>query len=85
MATQFETEGSVTATNRTAQWRSKVVEPLYESKADHDVMFEFAKKFGFYDEYTRAMKLGVKDRELRRKSKRISLARRCRLRNSPAS
>ena len=61
VATQFETEGSVTATNRTSQWRSKVVDPLYESKADHDVMFAFAKEFGFYDEYTRAMKMGVKD------------------------
>lgn len=61
IATQFETEGSVTATNRTSQWRSKVVEPLYECKADHEVMFAFAKKFGFYDEYTRAMKMDVKD------------------------
>ncbi len=63
VATQFETEGSVTATNRSSQWRSKVVEPLYESKTDHDVMFTFAKKFGFYDEYTRAMKMAVKDRD----------------------
>ena len=61
VATQFETEGSVTATNRSSQWRTKVVEPLYESKADHEVMFAFAEKFGFYDEYTRAMKMGVKD------------------------
>jgi formate dehydrogenase major subunit len=64
VATQFETEGSVTATNRSSQWRSKVVEPLYESKPDHEVMFLFAKKFGFYDEYTRAMTFDVKDREL---------------------
>lgn len=64
VATQFECEGSVTATNRSSQWRSKVVEPLYESKPDHEVMFLFAKKFGFYDEYTRAMTMGVKDREL---------------------
>ena len=61
VATQFETEGSVTATNRSSQWRTKVVEPMYESKADQDVMFEFAKKFGFYDEYTKAMKLGVQN------------------------
>ena len=61
VATQFETEGSVTATNRSSQWRSKVIEPLYESKADHEVMFAFAKKFGFYDEYTKAMRLGVQN------------------------
>ncbi len=61
VATQFETEGVVTATNRSAQWRSKVVDPLYESKTDHEVMFTFAKKFGFYDEYTKAMRMEVKD------------------------
>jgi len=63
VGTQFETEGVVTATNRTAQWRDKVVDPLYESKTDHEVMFEFAKKFGFYDEYTRAMKMDIVDGE----------------------
>jgi len=60
-ATQFECEGSVTATNRTAQWRSKVVDPLYESKTDEEIMFIFAKKFGFYDEFVRGMMMGVKD------------------------
>jgi formate dehydrogenase major subunit len=54
-ATQFETSGSVTATNRSAQWRYKVVEPMYESKPDHEIMFEFAKRLGFYDEYTKGM------------------------------
>ncbi len=63
VCTQFETEGSVTATNRSSQWRSKVVEPLYESKTDHDVMFEFAKKFGFYEEYIKAMKMDIVDGE----------------------
>ena len=65
VGTQFETEGVVTATNRTAQWRDKVIDPLYESKTDHDVMFEFAKKFGFYEEYTRAMKMDVVEGELK--------------------
>lgn len=69
VATQFEQDGSVTATNRTSQWRSKVVDPLYECKTDDDVMFTFAKKFGFYDEYTRAMTLEVKDRELKQVKK----------------
>ena len=59
VATQFECEGTLSATNRSAQWRSQVVEPLYESKADHEVMFEFAKKFGFYDEYVKGMKMRV--------------------------
>ncbi len=55
IATQFECEGIVVATNRAAQWRSQVVKPLYEAKQDHELMFEMAKKFGFYEEYTKAM------------------------------
>mgnify|MGYP000406135456 FL=1 len=62
-ATQFETSGSVTATNRSAQWRSKVIEPMYESKTDHDIMFEMAKRLGFYDEYTAAMKMKLKKKD----------------------
>ena len=54
-ATQFESSGSVTATNRSAQWRSKVVEPMYESKTDHEIMFELAKRLGFYKELTQGM------------------------------
>jgi len=64
VATQFECEGTLTATNRIAQWRSQVVKPLYESKQDQEVMFEFAKKFGFYDELTRGMKLRVENGEI---------------------
>ncbi|RXK00269.1 formate dehydrogenase [Arcobacter sp. CECT 8986] len=55
-ATQFETSGSVTATNRSVQWRTQVVEPLYESKPDQEVLFELAKRLGFYDQYVSAMK-----------------------------
>jgi formate dehydrogenase major subunit len=54
-ASQFETEGSVTATNRSAQWRYQVVEPLYESKPDQDILFELAKRLGFYEQYTKGM------------------------------
>ena len=60
-STQFESEGTVSATNRSGQWRSKVVEPIYESKEDQEIMFAFAKKFGFYDEFVRGMKMGVKE------------------------
>ncbi|MEQ9042069.1 MAG: formate dehydrogenase subunit alpha [Silicimonas sp.] len=47
--TQFETYGSVTASNRSLQWREKVVEPLFESLPDHTIMAKFAEKFGFHD------------------------------------
>ncbi len=48
--TQFETSGSVTASNRSLQWREKVIEPLFESKPDHTLMTKFAEKFGFKNE-----------------------------------
>ena len=49
-STQFETYGSVTASNRSIQWRDKVVEPLFESLPDHTIIYKFAKKLGFADE-----------------------------------
>ncbi len=49
-ATQFETTGSVTATNRSLQWRDKVIEPLFESKPDHEIMYLLARKLGFGEE-----------------------------------
>ncbi|KQB96653.1 formate dehydrogenase [Loktanella sp. 1ANDIMAR09] len=51
--TQFETRGSVTASNRSLQWRDKVVEPLFESLPDHTIMAMFAEKFGFHDKIFR--------------------------------
>ncbi len=62
-ATQFEGEGTVTATNRSAQLRSKVVDPMYESKTDQDIMFAFAKKFGFYDQFVAGMELRANKKE----------------------
>ena len=46
-ATQYETYGSVTASNRSLQWRDKIFDPVFECKPDQDIMYLFAKKFGF--------------------------------------
>ena len=48
--TQLETSGSVTASNRSLQWREKVIEPMFESKPDQTLMLAFAKKFGYADQ-----------------------------------
>ncbi len=40
--TQFETTGSCTASNRSLQWREKVIDPLFESVPDHVIMQAFA-------------------------------------------
>ena len=55
--TQFETYGSVTASNRSIQWREKVIEPLFDSKVDHEIMYLFAKKLGFADKMFRNIKV----------------------------
>ena len=45
--TQFETSGSVTASNRSLQWRERVIRPLFESQTDQALMAAFARKLGF--------------------------------------
>ena len=44
--TQFETYGSRTASNRSLQWGEKIIEPVFESKPDHEILYLFARKFG---------------------------------------
>ena len=56
-ATQFETSGSVTASNRSIQWREQVIEPLWESRTDHMIMYQLAQKLGFDKELTKTYKL----------------------------
>ncbi len=56
-ATQFETYGSVTASNRSLQWREKVFEPLFESKTDQEIMYLLAKKLEFSDEMFKHIKV----------------------------
>ena len=56
-ATQFETSGSVTASNRSLQWRERVIEPLWESRSDHMIMHQFAEKLGFGAELSKNYKM----------------------------
>lgn len=55
--TQFETVGSVTASNRSIQWREKVIDPLFESVPDHVIMQEFANRLGFGKELSVNLKM----------------------------
>lgn len=55
--TQFETYGSVSASNRSLQWRSRVIEPLFESKPDHEIMYKLAKKWGIEQEMFKHIKV----------------------------
>ncbi|MDQ7069632.1 MAG: formate dehydrogenase subunit alpha [Rhodobacterales bacterium] len=60
-STQFETRGSVTASNRSFQWRDKVVEPVFESLPDHIIMTKFARKFGWADKFLRNIEMDGED------------------------
>ncbi|WP_028602583.1 formate dehydrogenase subunit alpha [Ottowia thiooxydans] len=55
--TQFETSGSCTASNRSLQWREKVIEPLWESRTDHMIMYQLAEKLGFGKELVKNYKM----------------------------
>ncbi len=55
--TQFETSGSCTASNRSIQWREKVIEPLWESRSDHMIMYQLAQKLGFDKELVKNYKM----------------------------
>jgi formate dehydrogenase major subunit len=57
ICTQFETSGSRTASNRSIQWGEKVVEPIFESKDDYEVIYRFAEKLGFADKMFKAIKV----------------------------
>ena len=55
--TQFETSGSVTASNRSIQWREQVIEPLWESRSDHMIMYQLAQRLGFDKELVKNYKM----------------------------
>jgi len=58
-STQFETYGSVTASNRSLQWREKVIDPVFESLPDQVIMAKFAKKFGWADRLFRNIEVNA--------------------------
>jgi len=62
-ATQFETSGSCTASNRSLQWRERVISPLFDSQTDHAIMYAFAKKLGFGAEFVKNYKVVKPDGE----------------------
>ncbi|KAA0212313.1 MAG: formate dehydrogenase subunit alpha [Burkholderiales bacterium] len=56
-ATQLETSGSATASNRSLQWRERVIEPLFESMPDHTIMQAFAERLGFGEQLSKNYKM----------------------------
>ncbi|MBM3529972.1 MAG: formate dehydrogenase [Alphaproteobacteria bacterium] len=57
ICTQFECNGSRTASNRSLQWGEQIVKPIFESKNDYDVMYMLARKLGFADRMFKNIKV----------------------------
>ena len=57
ICTQFETSGSRVASNRSIQWGEQIVQPIFESKDDSEVVYLLAKKFGFEDKMFKNIKV----------------------------
>ncbi len=55
--TQFESTGSLSNSGRSIQWREQVVEPLFDSKNDIEIMYLLAKKLGFAEQYTKRIQV----------------------------
>ncbi len=47
----------MTASNRSLQWRERVVAPLFECKTDHEIMYLFSRKFGIEKEMFKNIKV----------------------------
>ncbi|TCN87047.1 formate dehydrogenase subunit alpha [Shewanella fodinae] len=58
--TQFESRGSLSNSGRSIQWREQVIEPLFESKNDLEIMYLLSKKLGFDKEYIKRIQLDEK-------------------------
>jgi formate dehydrogenase major subunit len=63
ICTQFECDGSRTASNRSVQWGEKVVDPIFESKNDYEVLYRLSEKLGFAGEMFKKIKVTGKSPE----------------------
>ena len=57
VCTQFEASGSRVASNRSIQWGEQIVEPIFESKNDVEIIYRMATKLGFADKMFKNIKI----------------------------
>ncbi len=55
-ATVYEQRGSITNSNRDIQWRNRLVEPVFESRTDLDIIVDLANRLGFGKQFTKNRK-----------------------------
>jgi formate dehydrogenase major subunit len=56
-ATQMECSGSRTASNRSLQWYEKVVDPIFESKDDYEIIYLLSRKLGITEQMFKNIKV----------------------------
>ena len=56
VATIYEQSGSITNSNRDVQWRNKLVNPVFESRTDLQVILDLANRLGFGKDYAKNRK-----------------------------
>jgi formate dehydrogenase major subunit len=54
---QFEATGSRVASNRSLQWGEQIVQPVFESKDDLEIIYRVAEKLGFADRMFKNIKV----------------------------
>ena len=59
ISTQFECDGSRTASNRSVQWGEKVVDPIFESDNDYAVIYRLSQKLGLRRRDVQALRDGA--------------------------
>ena len=52
-ATVYEQSGSITNSNRDIQWRNKIVDPVFESRRDLDIILDLANRLGFGKDFAK--------------------------------
>ncbi len=57
ICSQFECDGSRTASNRSLQWGEQIVKPIFESKNDYEAMYLLAKKLGLAERMFKNIKV----------------------------
>ena len=74
--TNWEYPGTVTNSSRQVQWRNKVIDPLYDSKPDVEILIALAEKLGFGEEFTKNFKKlpeDIYDKEIRVGARAIAM------------
>lgn len=76
VCTNWEYPGTVTNSSRQVQWRNKVVDPLFDSKSDVEILIALSEKLGFGEKFTQnfnKLPEDIYDKEIREGARAIAM------------